>query len=75
MSKIYLFFTMLFCVAFAWWSGQKYATERCNKNIATLNANQQLKIFKIAEKVNEKTDNNNTNDIRRVLCQKYSIAE
>ncbi|MBR5153330.1 MAG: hypothetical protein IKW57_00855 [Alphaproteobacteria bacterium] len=75
MNKLNLIAVFIGVVLFAWWAGQQYAMERCSKNIANINANQQMKIFKITQNVNEKTDNHNTNHIRHVLCQKYSIAE
>ena len=48
---------------------------QCNAQIAQANATYQSEIINLKEKINAETFNVGLRDIRRILREKYSIAE
>ena len=74
-NKIYLIligFGILICVyIFGIYSGY----QKCNAKVATQTYKQQSHVIEIQRKVNEEVFNRGVNDIRNVLCQKYTIAD
>ena len=75
--KLYLMIFMAICVAifFIYWAGVRYGAANCAGNVAVDNAKTQLDIFMLAGDVNAETVGRGVDDIRRVLREKYTIAE
>lgn len=70
-----LFLVALGAIFFAYFAGIKIATERCKANVANDAAVKQSCIIKLQEDVNAEVLNRGVDDIRRVLYEKYTIAE
>lgn len=72
---IFLFFVFIVVVAGAYWAGERVAMQKCNTHVASVAVKQSQEIIKTMGVINEKTFNTGVRDIRRVLCEKYTIAE
>lgn len=72
---IFLFFVFIVVVAGAYWVGGRVAMQKCNARVASVAVKQNQEIIKTMGVINEKTFNTGVRDIRRVLCEKYTIAE
>lgn len=59
----------------AYWAGGRVATQKCDARIANMNARAITCAAKTMEKVNVETVNTSLDDIRRILRERYSIAE
>ena len=59
----------------AYWAGGRVATQKCDARIANMNARAITCAAKTMEKVNVETVNTSLYDIRRILRERYSIAE
>lgn len=55
--------------------GGRVAMQKCNARVASVAVKQNQEIIKTMGVINEKTFNTGVRDIRRVLCEKYTIAE
>lgn len=73
--KKYLFIACGALVAFAYWAGGRVASQKCAVQIAEIRASQQSINMENMVKLNEKVMGTGVRDIRRVLHQKYTIAE
>ena len=75
MNKLYLL--GLFCVVLgaAYWAGGRAMRYGCEMQSVQGAVQQQSEIFNIQEKVNEEIIRRGADDVRRVLRQKYTIAE
>lgn len=78
-KKMKRYFFIIICVAFvlcaAYWAGGCVATQKCDARIANMNARAITCAAKTMEKVNVETVNTSLDDIRRILRERYSIAE
>lgn len=72
---IFLFFVFIVVVAGAYWAGGRVAAQKCNARAAEVAVKQKQEIIKTMGAINEKTFNTGVCDIRRVLREKYTIAE
>lgn len=72
---IFLFFICVVVVAGAYWAGGRVAAQKCNARAAEVAVKQNQEIIKTMGAINEKTFNTGVCDIRRVLREKYTIAE
>lgn len=72
---LFLFFVGMGIVLFAYWTGGQVAWQKCNAQIQESGVVHQRIITEQIGRVNEKTFNTGVRDIRRVLCEKYTIAE
>lgn len=72
---IFLFFVFIVVVAGAYWAGGRVAVQKCNARAAEVAVKQNQEIIKTMGAINEKTFNTGVCDIRRVLREKYTIAE
>lgn len=75
MNKLYL---LLFFIAVVWgayWVGGRVASEKCRGLVANNAVAQQAELIKIQEVVNAEAVSRGVGDIRRVLREKYTIAE
>lgn len=73
--RVYLVCAMVGIVAGAYWCGGRIAREKCNA-ITTHNQMENiLKIENIKRTANEKVIHTDNIDIRRVMHERYSVAE
>lgn len=75
MKMIYLPLTIAVMVLLAFVAGRSVGAARCRANVATQSAQAQIQIIKQTEKINENVLRTNLGDIRRVMREKYTIAE
>lgn len=68
-----LFFVLMLGLAYV--VGMRMGNEKCQMKHARNVAQQQLKIIEIQRNVNEITTDHSDDDIRRILREKYTIAE
>lgn len=75
--KTYLFVFLVACATlfFAYGAGVWVGREKCNAQTERNVAIQQSEIIKTMETVNAETFNTGVRDIRRILYEKYTIAE
>lgn len=75
MNKLYflLFFIVVVCGGYI--AGGRVASERCRGAVADDIVVQQTEIIKIQEKINAEAVSRGSDDIRRVLREKYTIVE
>jgi len=69
---------LVFCAAVcagAYWAGARNGAARCRENQSTAGLAAQIQIIKQTEKINEDIMRTGLGDIRRVLREKYTIAE
>lgn len=72
---IFLFFVFIVVVAGAYWAGGRVASQKCATQIAEIRAEQQSVNLENMVNVNEKVFNTGVRDIRRILHEKYTIAD
>lgn len=72
---IFLFFICVGVAVGAYWAGGRAATQKCNARVAEITVKQNREIIQTMGAINEKTFNTGVRDIRRVLREKYTIAE
>lgn len=75
MMKVYLIAVLAMLVVGAYVAGRKIATEQCRADVVQQQNVRQRQINQKIGEINEKVVRSSTDDIRRVLCEKYSIAE
>ena len=75
MKSVYFCLMIFFLVALSYWAGRRIETERC-KAAQAENVNvKQGQIIKLQEQINAETVSRRSDDIRRILREKYSIAQ
>lgn len=75
MNKLYF---LLFFIAVVWGAylvGGHVANEKCRGTVADDIVAQQVELIKIQEVVNAETVSRGVDDIRRILREKYTIAQ
>lgn len=75
MYKLYILLFGVAVVCGAYFAGGQVARQRCNARVGADVVAQQLQIMKIQGDINAEAYNSNTGDIRRVLRERYTIAE
>lgn len=75
MGKIYWIVATLVAFLFVFWAGGQNGLQKCKKNNAQNILNEQVNLIQIKEKVNAAVISTGTDDIRRCLQQKYTIAD
>jgi hypothetical protein len=75
MVKFYLVVVLAVLMVGAYISGRKIATADCWADMYQQQNVRQMQINQKLEGINEKVVRSSTDDIRRVLCEKYTIAE
>lgn len=75
MVKFYLVLVLAVLMVGAYVSGRKIATADCQSDMYQQQNIRQMQINQKLEGINEKVVRSSTDDIRRVLCEKYTIAE
>lgn len=73
--KIYLIATVTAFILFAFAAGARIGTLRCERGMAQSATQQQNHIIQHQVQINEKTLHTGMRDIRRILREKYTIAE
>ena len=73
--KVYLIFTVLALVGGAYIMGHKIAGHKCTADVANNTTNEIIKTIYVQRKIDEKVYSTGSRDIRRILHDKYSIAE
>jgi len=63
------------CLIGAYVAGGRVGTARCQANAAAQSMNAHVQTIKQKEKVNAETNHTAVRDIRRILREKYTIAE
>lgn len=75
MNKFYMLLVIGVAIFFAYLAGGRVANEQCRARSSNNLVKQQAQILQIKRVVNEKVLGTDTNDIRHVLREKYTIAE
>jgi len=75
MKFIYFFVFVGAVCAGAYWAGACNGAARCRENQSTAGLATQIEIIKQTEQINEDVMRTGLGDIRRVLREKYTIAE
>ena len=75
MNKIYFLLFFMFVLFGAYIAGGRVATEKCRGMMVGDIAAKQMEIIKIQEDINAEAVSRGLGDIRRVLREKYTIAE
>ena len=75
MNKLYLLLFFIVVVWGAYLVGGRVASEKCRGAVADDIVAQQTELIKIQEVVNAEVVSRGVGDIRRVLREKYTIAE
>ena len=75
MGKIYWIVATLVAFWFVFWAGGQNGLQKCQKNNAQDILKEQIDLIQIKEKVNAAVISTGTDDIRRSLQQKYTIAD
>lgn len=73
--KIYLIAAMAAFILFAFATGARIGTLRCERGVTHRATQQQTQIIQHQVQINEKTMHTGMRDIRRILREKYTIAE
>lgn len=75
--KTYLFIFMagVTAIFFSYIAGVRVGREKCRADLVSQSATIQSQTIKLIGDVNAETFNRGVDDIRRVLYEKYSIAE
>ncbi len=75
MNRIYVIGAMLVAFGFVFVAGRNNGMQKCQKNVTQNALQQQSEIIQIKEKINAETVASRTDDIRKCLRQKYTIAD
>lgn len=75
MNRVYFIGAILVALGFVFMAGRNNGMQKCQKNVTQNVLQQQSEIIQIKEKVNAETVASRTDDIRRCLRQKYTIAD
>lgn len=75
MNRIYVIGAMLIAFLFVFFAGHNNGMKKCQKNVTQNALQQQSEIIQIKEKINAETVASRTDDIRKCLRQKYTIAD
>ena len=73
--KTYLIAAVAAFIFFAFCAGGRIGALKCERNSARDNVNIQHNIYQHQVKINEETMHTGMRDIRRILREKYTIAE
>lgn len=73
--KIYLIAAVAAFILFAFYAGVRIGTLGCERGASRAAITQQTRIIQHQEQINEKTMHTGMRDIRRILREKYTIAE
>ena len=73
--KMYLIAAMAAFILFAFCAGTHIGTLRCERDVSRITPPQQKLNIQHQVKINEKTMHTGMRDIRRILREKYTIAE
>ena len=75
MNKLYFLLFFIVVVWGAYIVGGRVASERCRGAVANDVATQQMKFIRLQEDINAEVVSRGGDDIRRILREKYTIAE
>ncbi len=75
MNKIYFFIFVLGVVVMAYYAGKHHGANECKLNVVQNNLHVQSDVISIKEQINDEVVHCATGDIRRILHEKYTIAE
>ena len=75
MNKIYFLLFLLVVVCGAYFVGGRVEHEKCKADAADKVASHQIQFIKLQEDINAEAFSRRGDDIRRVLREKYTIAE
>jgi hypothetical protein len=75
MNKLYFILATLVAFLFMFFAGHNNGMQKCQKNVTQNALQQQSEIIQIKEKINAETVASRTDDIRKCLRQKYTIAD
>lgn len=73
--RIYIFLTLFGVVFFTFFVGKYVGRANCQTETAVAQSHVQTEIIKKIGEVNEETLGRGTGDIRRILRERYTIAE
>lgn len=73
--KIYLIAAVAAFILFAFCAGVRIGTLGCERDASRITTTQQKHNIQHQEQINEKTMHTGMRDIRRILREKYTIAE
>ncbi len=75
MNRLYVLLFLVLILVLAYMAGMHAGTMRCRTKYASDISQQQSTIIKIQGKINAETVNHSGDDIRRILREKYTIAD
>ena len=75
MNKIYLVLAVLTAFLFVYLIGINTGVQKCQKKIMRDDITQQRNLIHVKEKINAEVISTGTDDIRRILREKYTIAD
>jgi hypothetical protein len=75
MNKVYFLLFFIVVVCGAYFVGGRVEREKCKAVAANDVASHQIQFIKLQEEINAEAFSRGGDDIRRVLREKYSIAE
>lgn len=75
MKIIWMPLIIVAMVLLVYFAGRAVGAARCRANVAVQSAQAQIQIIKQTEKINENVLRTNLGDIRRIMREKYTIAE
>ena len=75
MVRIYCAALLGVVIFLSYFIGGHVANIKCNEGIANINANQMLSNNNLVEETNDAVFHTSVGDIRRILYEKYTIAE
>ena len=75
MNKIYFLLFLIVVVGGAYFVGGRVEHEKCKADAADKVASHQIQFIKLQEDINAEAFSRRGDDIRRVLREKYTIAE
>ena len=73
--RIYFMAAIAAVVCCAYWAGLRIGREQCRADAARVATDAQTQILQQQRKIDAETYNRGTGDIRRVLREKYTIAQ
>lgn len=75
MFKLYVFIGFLCVIIGAYWVGRHVGKTRCNVHVAEMHMESQGQVIRAMENIDVEMAGTGVRDIRRILREKYTIAE
>lgn len=75
MAKLYVFIGFVCVVLGAYWVGRHVGKTQCNMHVAEMHMESQGQVIRAMENIDVEMAGTGVRDIRRILREKYTIAE